>query len=260
MGDPNNCGAVNVVITGAVDLGGGNWVQHAGSQVTGTSFVLDARQSTSGDDPNTGPVEGSCLSGSLEFQWVDGSGTVLQPFSPGGSIEATQTSDSFYSVSARCSSDLACAATASVQVLSYPGDGSDISPGVDVAGGGFVPNLDGLSVGECDPNGNVELSWRSRPQPPGVMGYSVHECLATGGGQCTGGGPSAPEFVSVCAGPSVTPGAVGAVLTTTRACPAAGTATLWAVGHKSMNALALVPLGFDPVSGQVVLSSGTVCP
>ena len=261
QGDPGNCGGVNIVIAGAAS-GPQGLVRWVTSQVSGTSFVLDARQSTATPDGVTGFA---CASGILEFRMseLDDAGNVvrvLKPFSPGGDVPITQTVDTSYRVDARCSSDTACVASSDVRVLSYPGDGREMAPGFVADGDGYVPDgVNGLVVTDCDLSNNTTLSWEARPQPPGVSGYDVFECNASFGGSCTGGGPGAPSFSGACAVPDVAQAGTGATVSVVRSCPAAGTATLWAVGHSSMNGLALAPLGFDPVSGEVVLSTNT-CP
>ena len=262
QGDTDNCGVITIAIAGsAVDQRSGGLVLFAQSANTGTEISLDARQTTAGDDPNTVAVEGSCTSGDLEFQWTNlSTGQLIKPFSPGGQVKVNQNLDTTYRVEARCSSDKACIASADVEVMSYPGEGRDLAPSyaVDPNGGAAPDGVLGLAVSDCDPNGNVQLSWRARPQPPGVSGYDVFQCATSVGGACTGGGGS-PTFSGACFAPNVPQGAVGDLITVGATCPAAGQAKLWAVGHSSNNGIAVTPLGFDPVSGDVVLS-GSTCP
>jgi hypothetical protein len=263
QGNTDNCGVVSIAVSGsAVDALSGQTVVHVADQVSGTSFVLDARQSTAGDDPGTvGTLEGACSGGVLEFQWTNlATGEVLKPFSPGGEVRVSQDYDTSYLVEARCSSDRACAASRTVLARSYPGDGGDLLPSYVASGQGFVPNpLVGLSASECV-GGNVTLTWNARPQPSGTLGYDVFECIATVNGTCTGGGPGAPKFFGTCASADVAAGTVGQSRSVTRTCPAPGTAKLWAVGHSTRVAgYAGAPLGDDPVSGEIVLSTVS-CP
>ncbi len=269
QGDPGNCDSINIVIAGsAVDARTGGRVLFAQDRNTGTQVSLDARQSTAVNDPNV-PGDGTCPLGVLEFRWTNlGTGEVLQEFGPGGEVKAVPTLDSTYRVEARCSSDRACTASSDVQVLTYPGEGRDLAPSfVADSQGGFTPDgIDGLAFAlnattqrECDPNNNASISWRSRPQPPGVSGYDLFECSTSLSGSCSGGGPGSPVFSGACAVPNIAPVAVGGLVSTTIACPALGSAKIWAAGHSSANGLALTPLGFDPVGGEVVVSAVT-CP
>jgi hypothetical protein len=267
QGDPGNCGGIDLVIAGAAtDARTGGLVLHAPSQVTGSPILLDARQSAATPDGSTGFA---CAGGVLEFRYTNlDTGEVVKSFSPGGEVTVSQDLDMRYLVEARCSSDPACTSSTEVLVMSYSGDGRDLEPGVAADGDGYTPDaVAGLAVSDCDPNDVATLSWRARPQPPGVAGYDVLECSTGAGGACTGGGardPATgyalePEFAGACSVPDVPQAAVGDVISVQRTCPAPGSATLWAVGHSSMNGLALAPLGFDPVGGEVVLSAST-CP
>ncbi len=259
--DPGNCDSISIVIAGsAVDARTGGRVVFAQDRNTGTQISLDARQSVAVNDPNIAG-DGTCPIGVLEYRWTNlGTGEVLQQFGPGGEVKSVPFLDSTYRVEARCSSDRACTSSQDVQVLIYPGEGRDLAPSFVADGDGFVPNgIDGLAVTDCDPNGNVSLSWRSRPQPPGVSGYDLFQCSTTASGSCSGGGPGSPTFTGACFQSNIAAAAVGAVITRTATCPAIGSAKIWAVGHSSANGLAVTPLGFDPVGGEVALSA-TTCP
>jgi hypothetical protein len=269
QGDTDNCGVVNIDIAGAAtDARNGGLVLFAQRDNTGTPVTLDARQSVGADDPNTGgTVEGACTSGVLEFRWTDlGSGEVVKAWGPGGAAHASPALDNTYRVDARCSSDTSCMASELVEVMTYPGDGRDLTPSFIVvddpnsADDGSQVNDDyaGLAVSDCDPNGNVTLTWRARPQTPGNDGYSVLECSSGGGACLTGTGTVNPEFAGAVVG-TEPQGAVGDVISHVRACPAVGTATYWSIGHSSLAALGKCALGLDPVGGSVVMST-VPCP
>jgi hypothetical protein len=272
QGDADNCGVVNVNITGAAtDARNGGLVLFAQNDNTGSPITLDARQSAGADDPNTGgTVEDTCISGVLEFQWTNlVTGEVIKPFGPGGAATASPILDTTYRVEARCSSDRACVGSSDVEVMTYPGDGRDLAfsysvdddPNSADFGSQVADGLRGLDVSDCDPNTNlVTLSWRARAQSQGNNGYDVFECNTSGSGVCmTGTGTVNPVFAGSCAVADKPQAPVGSLLTETRACPAAGTASFWGVAHSVFAASGKNQLGLEPLGGSVVRSAVT-CP
>jgi hypothetical protein len=183
QGEDDNCGVIDLIVTGAgADATMGSLTLFAQEQSTGTPVTLDARQSTAGDDPATpGAVEGGCLGGVLEYRWsaLDGPGgsvvSVAAPFSPRGHATVTPIRDTVYRVEARCSSDPGCTASREVSVLVYSGDGNDLATEPDA--GSPIGISDGLFIDHDPVSGEATLSWRARPQPPGVEGYDLFRAV-----------------------------------------------------------------------------------
>jgi len=286
-GDPDNCGEITLRVAGsAVDARTGGTVLRAPSGAAGTEVTLDARRSTAG------PSGQECLVGLLEYQWsaLDATGAVSQvvaPFSPDGEAVVAPTDDADYLLESRCSSDLSCAAAATIRVEVYPGDGSDLTNSDLDAGG---EPLDGLRIDHDLVTNVATLRWRARPQVPGVSGYDLFKrdydpngirgvCSGTAPGStcgapsdcsmigqpCEGGTPFAANAQcnqahadvfcgavfkgSACFANAVPQGAAGAELSRTDAAmPAPRHASLYMVGHSSTNAAAIAPLGFRPAT------------
>jgi hypothetical protein len=263
QGDPDNCGTVSVMVAGAVtDARTGRLVLFAPAAVAGTEVALDARPSVAGDDPATPAAEGTCSVGVLEYRWsrLDDAGSaeeILEPFSPRGTAWDVPVRDTTYRVEVRCSSDPACAASRDVDVLVYTGDGADLGSSLDASGS----PVDGPSI-EHDPATNTAtLSWRARPQPPGVTGYDVFRVLtgALGKDIFAGG-----VFQGSCFANQVANGPPGSIVTLSLAAmPPRGNAALFMAAHSSANTNAIAPLGRRPSTstrpGERVSASVT-CP
>jgi len=196
-----NCGTITPTIANSsalplpTDSSGRRLPSGTGTLVGGQLIVLDARASAA-----TGP---SCLNGVLLFQWDEispSTGAVVdtvQSFSPEGKVTVAPGRDTTYRVSIKCSSDVLCAATRDVQVVTrdlgaVPGTAGDISLEV-VTSGAFA-------AGQCPGGGTnatsaAVLRWPSVAQISGAQnGYDVykstvlsHEANTTGA--CTLAGP-----------------------------------------------------------------------
>ncbi len=269
QGDPDNCGVIHPVITGAAaDATSGGLVIFAQAENTGTLVTLDARQTVAADDPGTTPtpIEGECSSGVLEYKWslVDGIGgsviDVLSPYSPNPAITVPAHRDSQYRVDVRCSSDPACVASEEVEVLIYSGDGDDIA--TELSGATSVGLLDGLYI-DHDWSANIaELTWRARPQPPGIDGYDMFKTTisSTGTPLFPGGFFIGTQYqCDLFLGLSFP----GTRLTTTETTmPPAGSAHLYMLSH-SNDAVTVTPLGHRPpvsITPGVLAMTSVSCP
>jgi len=239
--------------------------------VTSGSVVLDARQTTAGDDPGTvGLTEGACASGALEYQWsqIDDygqgtPGTLLQPFSPDATVSVSPSSDATYRVEVRCSSDSACMAVQDVHLLAYTGDGNDLA--TETYAGSPLGIFDGLFITHDPITNEATLSWAARPQPQGVSGYNIWKASVASAntdlfpGDVFIGGGAGSAFCGIANG------ATGTRRTQVETVmPAVGSASLYMIGHRSLNAMqAPSPLGNRPSSsvdaGTLVFSKAT-CP
>lgn len=252
--NPANCGVITLSLADSVAYGVNRLL---GSEAPQRSVRLDARQSTAGDDPGSGILEGACARGLLEFRFsrLDSLGAVLdviKGFSPAGVVNVRPLADTVYRVEAHCSSDLACVAGQDVIVKVYTGDGSDLNPqhelgefGLEVTGGA-----------------TATLQWRSRPQSPSISGFDIFRYssgTSTGVDVFSGG-----TFDGVCLTDAVPNMPLpGLVTTTDVGIPASGTTFMYQVGHSSSAAVAIAPLGIgvlgDARAG-VLKRAGVTCP
>jgi hypothetical protein len=261
QGDPNNCTSITINLAGqATDTRTGGVVVRAQSGDLRTGVALDARTSS-----------GDCNSGVLQFQWSELDANqnpvrIIQPFSSDADILVAVDKDTTYKVDARCSSDTACAASKSVQVQVYTGDGSDIN---NAALDSTTQPLDGLRINH-DPNTNTAtLTWRARPQVPGEDGYDVFKKDVSAPATDIFSGPPANSFVQTgvtCFANKVgspNPAAGTEVSQLDTVMPATGHASLYMVGHNSSNTSAIAPLGFRPsvsTRANQLVSSAQTCP
>jgi hypothetical protein len=246
-GNPANCGAITLNISGSVakvlpsDAAG----RLLKSDIMGGPVSLDARTSTAD----------ICSNGVLQTRWsqLDSNGAVvdvISEFSPQGLAKVAPITDTTYRAEVRCSSDTACIAQRDVQVQVYGGDGTDIGE-LDVAG-----------------NGPTTITWTSRPQPPGTAGYDVFSATATtvpaswlnpatiNGTRALGAsGVCVQGNIAQVAAPSV--GIATTFGTDSRANPAAGQTYMYRVGHSSAFGAAIDPLGV--FSGPLVMAN-VQCP
>jgi hypothetical protein len=275
QGDTNNCGQVTLNITGAVDDDdtAGDTILHAQSSNLGTLVRLDA-QSSGADltpsDPNyLAPPQGGCRSGILEYQWVqldDHLGnvvSVLSPFSPKGAVNVTTLADATYRVDARCSSDPTCVGSKEVNVLVYTGDGSDLNS--EVHNHSPIGLLDGIYI-DHDPSTNqATLSWRARPQPPGVSGFDVFRHTVTDIAVPAEDPFDTDQFQGSCFQNAVANGLPGSRVTLSgiSSMPAVSDAHLYMIGHSSQNTQAIAPLGRRPsvsTRAGTLVSASVTCP
>jgi hypothetical protein len=236
----DNCGVMNASIAGSSPLEVDTLLQNV---------VLDGRQSFAADDPGTGGVvEGACTNGVLEYQWSKSSGgsggpySVMQAYSPDGTLVDSPDQDSYYLLEVRCSADVTCTDTAIVQALVYPGDGSDLNPTASRGGGvGLVVTGGALAT----------ISWPTGPQAPGVNGYDVYSYSAgpgTGDASITGTWSGGTQFhTDACVMFAVAGSADDASI------PVPGEAFFYQVGHHVDGKFAATafhnsPLGQRPAS------------
>ncbi len=256
-GDADNCGVINVAIANSGTHGVTGGLVVAGD-VSGAGVLLDARQSVAADDPGTGGiVEGNCLGGILEYEWslLDENGAVadvVAPFSPAGEVLVTPIGHTAtYRLDVRCTADPACSATVDVQAWQYTGEGEDLASGdADTTGstGTDAGLTKGLYIDHDWGTNTAWLYWTAVPQAyPAVNGYDAWKHTISGmvtpatdifaGNQFQGG-------AFACSLPQ---GAVGTTLSTSdTSMPAAGSASLYMIGHNSTNTLAAAPLGYRP--------------
>jgi hypothetical protein len=180
--------------------------------------------------------------------------------------------DTAYRITARCSSDAACASERIVQVQVYTGDGSDLGPSGRGNGLGLMVTHEG-----CDPAGNPPtcfvdpdalLRWTGGPQPPGVSGYDVYRLDDVG--PLLGMTPAFPGQVfagATCvtaAGQVSNPGPGLTASVTDAGAVMLGKAHFYQVGHHAAMSGHSAPLGVQPPSasfpGQIVQSAMDVCP
>jgi hypothetical protein len=204
---------------------------------------------------------------------IEADGTLideLSPFSPTGVVAASPLVDTLYRVEVTCSSDRACTASRDVQVMVYSGDGGDL--GSDVDAGSPVGLGEGLFVDHDAALNETVLTWRARPQPPGVNGFDLFKGTIAQvgidifvldrffGGVFDPDGGAGP-LTSSCNQPN---GNVGDELTLVVAtAPPVGSADLYMIGHSSANALAIAPLGKRPSAsnrGGTLVSASVICP
>jgi hypothetical protein len=193
-----------------------------------STVLLDARASTSGDDPGTaGVVEGACENGVLQFEWSQINPTtgatldMLQPYAPNGDINVAPATDTTYRVRIKCSSDAACVAQRDVLVrvpaVTY---GDDLT--LDVVHG---------AGGGC----NADLNWTAGTVAGPFDGYNVHRNARTTPvtalvvGAAGGMMGSGAEFDNSCLKASV---AAGTLTTSDAACPTAGQIFNYVVGYR----------------------------
>jgi hypothetical protein len=267
QGDTNNCGTITINVTGsAVDSTAGDTVLFAQNANVGAQVLLDARQSVA--DAGSG-----CRSGMLEYRFVELSGhlgsvvSVLQDYSPDATASTAVMGDATYRIDARCSSDLGCTASKEVSVLAYTGDAVDI--GTEVASYSPLGILDGVFIDHDRTTDTATLSWRSRPQPPGMAGYDLFRRTSTGIGAVALNGAGDPfatdKFQGTCLTNAIAATAVGTRTTTTNVATTlpTGQAWLYMVGHSSNNTLAIAPLGRRPSTSNragVLTSANVTCP
>jgi len=267
QGDTANCGTITVNITGsAVDVTAGDTVLFAQNANVGAQVLLDARQSVA--DAGAG-----CLSGILEYRWVqlsDHNGSVvntLQDYSPDATASTAVLGDATYRVDVRCTSDSTCTASKEVSVLAYTGDAVDI--GSEVASYSPIGILDGIYVEHDRATDTATISWRARPQPPGVSGYDLFRRTQTAIGAAVLNGAGDPfatdKFQGTCLTNAIAQTAAGTRTTTTNVASTlpAGQAWLYMVGHSSNNTLAIAPLGRRPSTSNragTLMSANVPCP
>jgi len=284
--DPDNCRFITLDVAGsAVDDRTGTIVLRAPSGALRTGVALDTRRSAAG------PAGHECLSGVLQYQWreIDAGGheaRIISPFSSQGLAVVALDRDTVYEVEAMCTSHPGCTASATVQVQVYPGDGADLNgPALDAAG----QPLDGLRIdvldAVCDPAGTVphhclapgdpkvtcgsnndcqaaQLTWRARPQVPGIAGYDVFKRdVAIPGTDIFAG----DRFMGgACLANAVAQQAAGKVVTLVDGLmPLVRHASLYMVAHSSGNTLAIAPLGYRPSPSTrpgTLVTAATTCP
>jgi hypothetical protein len=269
QGDTGNCTTLAVTVTGSTSDSSGSGLRVLGATAPGSPVTIDARSSV---------ASGSCLSGVVEFKWstvdeVTGlPNGVVQDYSPDGTIIVNPLEDSLYQVDIRCSSDTACTASSQVAVLAYSGDGDDIMS--DLGGGGisalaFGANVvvkKGLNI-DHNPTTNIAtLSWKGRPQPPGVAGWDVFKVFVSGDtGTDVFAGNQFPGAVAAqpCVNAVANAGNGAAINLPDAVMPAAGSASLYMLAHSSNNGAAKAPLGKRPASSSrngVRMTARDACP
>jgi hypothetical protein len=155
---------------------------------------------------------GGCANGATEYRFRK-NGQVVQDWSANPLYSEGASVDATYNVLARCSSTPACttATGSSASILTYPGDGTDLTLSVLNAGGG-----------------SVNLRILARPHPPTMSGYDFFRYTAP---------PVLPANlagVTCLAGDQGTAAAVGDQVQITDApTPAAGFAYIYWAGHSS---------------------------
>jgi hypothetical protein len=264
QGDTNNCGVITAVIAGSsVDATAGDTILFG--DVSNGGVLLDARQTSAGDDPGTaGVTEAGCSTGILEYQWseLDDLGgsvvSVVAGFSPNATVTVAPTADTTYLLEVRCSSDPGCTAAHEVQMLVYTGDGGDL--GTVTSSNSPIGMLDGLFITHDPVTNEAELSWRSRPQPPGISGYNIWKQGVASANTDIFAGDTFGGAGTFCAVAAVSPGARQTQAELVM--PAVGSASLYMIGHRPLNASAVSPLGARPSvstrAGTIV--SSTTCP
>ncbi|MDP2623867.1 MAG: thrombospondin type 3 repeat-containing protein, partial [Actinomycetota bacterium] len=197
--------------------------------VTGESIIISATSTTQA---------GGCLGGITEFRFMR-NGILAQDWSADGTLDDNPTTDSSYSVQARCSVETACtSAGTSRSVQVFTGDGGDI----------------GLNLTHVRTTGTTSVAWGVRPQTSAVSGYSLYR-----GPIGSSGDASLGTLGSISCMGNFAQGAPGATITGTDAVtPTVGTAAYFLAGHKPNATTAQPALGRR--SGGVLRALGPICP